>query len=116
MRRMFSENQIKNLAVQGVNEGIESGEVKSLPKGAILIGWFSDSNEEIWSVLANINKIVDESTLESINAFCLNQSGNNRLVKVDFVHSKLYISEVEESVSDAYLELYDLNGNKIAEW
>lgn len=28
MRKMFSENQIKNLAVQGVNEGIESGDIQ----------------------------------------------------------------------------------------
>ena len=116
MRKMFSEKQIKRMSVQAVNEGIESGEVKSLPKGAILVGWFSDSNEEIWSILANINKIVDETTLESIKAFCLNQSGDNRLVRVDFVHSKVYISDIEESVTDALLELYDLNGNPIAEW
>lgn len=28
MRKMFSENQIKGLAVQGVNEGIEQGQVE----------------------------------------------------------------------------------------
>ena len=32
MRKMFSEKQIKNLAVESVNQGIESGAVKSIKK------------------------------------------------------------------------------------
>ena len=107
MRKMFSENQIKNI----VNQGIESGEIKG--ENYLLTGYIFDMDGEQYA----INTSIEEYNNEKIYyALVIHITGPDlREFKIDFNTKKVYDDdELELSIDRASIILTNIASGKIA--
>ncbi|WP_407462315.1 hypothetical protein [Methanobrevibacter sp.] len=105
MRKMFSENQIKKMSVQAVNEGIESGDVKS---PLMILGQYEEQGS---GNIALIYPSVERENKDKYVVIAFNTSdGYSTEVEIDFKNGVItyLVSQEEIPLDGASIQLVNI--------